>query len=102
VSGDLYASGCSPYAVFIAEVAGHSNVSANCQFIPGNVTYLGDQGNETVRAIPVRKWRQCVYDNKTQTLFVSNYYYNKEGIVTPSGSKEVPLRFESKELTGSK
>lgn len=94
---DLFTAGCNAYAIFIAELAGHSNVSSDCKFISDNVVYLGD--NETVRGIPVQKWSQCVLDSRTKTVSVSYFYYNKAEIAPPAGDPKTPIRFENRVLS---
>ncbi|GAU92047.1 hypothetical protein RvY_04192 [Ramazzottius varieornatus] len=100
---ELYEKGCNAYAVFIAELAGHSNVTSRCNYTLGPVAYLGDT-NFTVRNIPVRKWQQCVFDGRTNITFLSTYYYAKSGIQAPGGTEvkdgENPIRFESRALNG--
>lgn len=99
----MYEKGCNAYAVFIAELAGHSNVTSRCNYTLGSIAYLGDT-NFTVRNIPVRKWQQCVFDGRSNITFLSTYYYAKSGIQAPGGTEvkdgENPIRFESRALNG--
>jgi hypothetical protein len=88
--------------VFINELTGYFNISKRCHYSSGKITYLGEQGNATIRNIPVRKWTQCVYDHKTKILSLGNYYFNRDGMETPTGNSDIPIRYESKDLTGSK
>ena len=106
VQEDLYNKGCNAYAVFIAELAGHSNVTSRCNYTLGPIAYLGDR-NFSVRNLPVRKWSQCVYDGHHNVTYVANYYYLKAGVEPPAGSEvvkdgEMVVRFESRALSGRK
>lgn len=98
---DLWETGCNTYAYFIAELAAHSNVSINCNLTAGNITYMGEQ-NSTVRAINVQMWQQCLHDYRRNVTSLSKYYFTTNKTETPSGEKPMPIRFESRMLSGRK
>ncbi|XP_055344442.1 uncharacterized protein LOC129592430 [Paramacrobiotus metropolitanus] len=88
---DLWQTGCSNYAYFMAELVGYSVVSSKCNISASNVTDQGVQ-HATVRDIRVQMWEQCVHDNKRNTVWRNRYYY------TAPGAK--PVRLESMQLDG--
>lgn len=100
----LYESGCNSYALFIAEVAAHNNISDHCKLYGGNITYIGNLNkSENVREIPTQKWSQCVRDYSKNTTYVSHYYYSTPGTYSPmNDTLPVPLRFETTMIEGRK
>lgn len=97
---DLYKSACSPFAYFVAEEAGFETVQKKCNMEVKKITYLENE-NTTVRAIPVKKWKQCLWMNDTSngatngSYWLMEYYFSANQSMqtaAPKAERQIPVR----------